>query len=282
MKGFNEDAAVPERGNEGPTADGKVALVTASTRGIGYECARRLASAGAVVYLAVRDTAKGREAAQHIADATGGRAEVVRFDADDRDTFAAMIDETVDREGRIDILVNNFGSTDVAADLDVVSTPPEVFFSIVERNLLSVYAASQAAVRSMMRTGGGSIVNISSVGGLIPDVSRTAYGAAKASINFLTQQIAVQYAAHGIRCNAVLPGFTETAAADNMSDGFRRAFLSCVPLGRVGTVGDIADAVVYLAAGGSSYVTGLLLPVAGGYGLASPMYPLYGALGGKS
>ncbi|MDE5637302.1 MAG: SDR family oxidoreductase [Alistipes sp.] len=261
--------------------NGKVALVTASTRGIGFECAQRLAEAGAAVYLAVRDTARGRDAAQRIAASSGGRVDVVRFDAGDRDTFAAMIDETVDREGRIDVLVNNYGSTDVSVDLDVASTPAESFLAIVERNLLSVYAASQAAVKSMMRTGGGSIVNISSVGGVIPDVSRTAYGLAKASINFLTQQIAVQYAAHGIRCNAVLPGFTETAAVDNMSEGFRRTFLSCVPLGRVGTAGDIADAVLYLAGDRSSYVTGQLLAVAGGYGLASPMYPFYESLGGR-
>lgn len=280
MKDINEVRTAPGREDGGRKAcGGKIALVTASTRGIGFECAQRLAAAGAVVYLAVRDAAKGREAAQRIAAATGGRVEVVRFDADDRGTFASMIDETVGREGRIDVLVNNFGSTDVTADLDVASTPAELFLAIVERNLLSVYVASQAAVKSMMRTGGGSIINISSVGGMIPDVSRTAYGLAKASINFLTQQIAVQYAAHGIRCNAVMPGFTDTAAVDNMSDVFRRTFLSCVPLGRAGTAGDIAEAVAYLAGDGSSYVTGLLLPVAGGYGLASPMYPLYGSMG---
>lgn len=259
--------------------NGKVALVTASTRGIGLECARRLADAGAVVYLAVRETEQGRALARQLAVSSGSRVEVVRFDADDRDTFSSMIAGAVGREGRIDVLVNNFGSTDVNVDLDVASTPAEQFLAIVERNLLSVYAASQAAVQSMMRTGGGSIVNISSVGGVIPDVSRTAYGIAKASINFLTRQIAVQYAAHGIRCNAVLPGFTGTAAVDNMSDAFRSTFLSCVPLGRAGTPGDIADAVLYLAGESSSYVTGLLLPVAGGYGEPSPMYPFYKSLG---
>jgi len=258
--------------------DGKVALVTASTRGIGLECAVKFAAAGATVYLAVRDTSAGAEIARRISSA-GGRAACVAFDADRRETFSSMIDECVGREGRIDILVNNFGSTDVKLDLDLTGGDTDAFFSIVERNLRSVYEPSKRAVASMMRTGGGSIVNISSVGGLLPDMSRTAYGVAKAAVGFLTRQIAVQYASYGIRCNAVLPGFTATeAAVRNMSPEFLEAFLSCVPAGRAGTPADIAEAVLFLAGDRSSYITGELLPVAGGYGVPSPMYALYGSM----
>ncbi len=141
-----------------------------------------------------------------------------------------MVDEVAAKEGRLDILVNNFGSTDVKTDLDVVNGPSEDFFSIVNTNLKSVYLPSKAAVPLMAKNGGGSIINIGSVGGLYPDLSRTAYGVSKAAIHFLTKDIAVQYARQGVRCNAVLPGFTATdAALNNMSQAFLDLFLKNVP-----------------------------------------------------
>ena len=189
--------------------ENKVALVSSSTRGIGLACAKALAAQGAAVYLGVRRL----EAGQQIADeliAAGGRAGVVFFDASREESFSGMVDEVAAKEGRLDILVNNFGSTDVKTDLDVVNGPSEDFFRIVNTNLKSVYLPSKAAVPLMAKNGGGSIINIGSVGGLYPDLSRTAYGVSKAAIHFLTKDIAVQYARQGVRCNAVLPGFTAT------------------------------------------------------------------------
>ena len=189
--------------------ENKVALVSSSTRGIGLACAKTLAAQGAAVYLGVRRL----EAGQQIADeliAAGGRAGVVFFDASREESFSGMVDEVAAKEGRLDILVNNFGSTDVKTDLDVVNGPSEDFFRIVNTNLKSVYLPSKAAVPLMAKNGGGSIINIGSVGGLYPDLSRTAYGVSKAAIHFLTKDIAVQYARQGVRCNAVLPGFTAT------------------------------------------------------------------------
>ena len=266
----------------GKRLENKIALVTSSTRGIGLACARRLAEEGAKVYLAVRRMDAGREIAGQIEKA-GGKAEAVYFDATVPETFTSMIDRTVEREGRLDILVNNFGHTDVQKDLDLVHGDTQAFFDIIDTNLRSVYLPCKTAVRSMTETGGGSIVNISSVGGTIPDLSRTAYGVAKAAINFLTRDIAVQYAADGVRCNAVLPGFTATdAAMDNMSPEFLEAFLKNVPLGRAGRPEDIAAAVAFLVSDEASYITGQILPVAGGFGLPTPLYGMYAAMNKRS
>ena len=255
----------------GKRFDDKIALVTSSTRGIGLACAERLVREGAKVYLAVRRVEAGKQIAR-LMEAEGGKAGV-----------ESMIDDTLEREGRLDILVNNFGHTDVAKDLDLLQGDTQAFFDIVNINLKSVYIPCKAAVRSMLETGGGSIVNISSVGGAIPDLSRTAYGVAKAAINFLTRDIAVQYAASGIRCNAVLPGMTATdAVADNMSSQFSDTFLKNVPLGRVGRPEDIAAAVAFLASEEASYITGQILPVAGGFGEPTPLYGMYSAAGRRS
>ena len=241
----------------------------------------RAGPADAAVYLGVRRL----EAGQQIADeliAAGGRAGVVFFDASREESFSGMVDEVAAKEGRLDILVNNFGSTDVKTDLDVVNGPSEDFFRIVNTNLKSVYLPSKAAVPLMAKNGGGSIINIGSVGGLYPDLSRTAYGVSKAAIHFLTKDIAVQYARQGVRCNAVLPGFTATdAALNNMSQAFLELFLKNVPLNRPGRPEDIADAVAFLASDRAAFITGEILPVAGGFGLPTPLYGSYMSAGAK-
>lgn len=225
--------------------ENKVALITSATRGIGLACAKKLAENGAKVYLAVRRLDAGKKIAEEIA-AAGGQADVVYFDAQKEETFTSMVDEVVAKEGRIDILVNNYGSTDVKVDFDLVNGDTDGFFRIVENNLKSVYIPSKRAVQSMIQNGGGSIVNISSVGGKYPDMSRMGYGVAKSAINYLTQNIAVQYARQGVRCNAVLPGFIATdAAMQNMSEDFLKMFLKNVPLNRPGQPEDIANAVLF-------------------------------------
>ena len=140
--------------------------------------------------------------------------------------------------------------------------------------------ASQAAAKYMGSQGGGSIVNISSVGGLVPDISQVAYGTSKAAINYLTKLIAVQEAKHHIRCNAVLPGMTATEAVEkHLSDDFRNLFMNHIPLGRMGLPEEIAEAVCYFASDAAAYTTGQILTVSGGFGLATPVY---GDLAGKT
>lgn len=258
----------------------KIAMVTSSTRGIGLACAKILAENGAKVYFAVRRLEAGRKLAQEVNEA-GGSADVCFFDADQPETFRSSVEEVVRKEGRIDVLVNNYGSTDVGKDMDLLHTRYEDFLHIVDGNLRSVYDTSQAAVESMVKTGGGSIVNIASVGGKYPDMYRLGYGVSKAGILFLTKNIATQYARAGVRANAILPGFVATdAALDNMSQEFLNTFLKTVPLNRAGKPEDIAQACLFLASDQSSFVTGEEISVAGGFGMPSPMYSHYGDMKG--
>ncbi len=246
----------------------KVILITASTRGIGLACVKACVKEGAKVYMAARNVERAREIAKTL---TGVKC--VYNDATKPETFPTMVEEVVKDAGKIDVLVNNFGTSNPGKDLDFANTDPTVFMDTVNLNLRSVFMASQAAAKHMAAQGGGSIVNISSVGGIVPDISQVAYGTSKAAINYLTRLIAVHEAKNNIRCNAVLPGMTATEAVEkNLTEEFRSLFLRHIPLGRIGLPEEIAAAVVYLASDESAYTTGQILTVSGGFGLATPVY----------
>ena len=246
----------------------KVILVTASTRGIGLAIVKKCAEEGARVYMAARDMERARGIA-HTLDGV----KCVYNDAAKPETFSSMVEDVVQDAGRIDVLVNNFGTSNPGKDLDFANTDLQVFLDTTNLNLRSVFIASQAAARYMTKQGGGSIINISSVGGLIPDISQVAYGTSKAAINYLTKLIAVQEAKNRIRCNAVLPGMTATEAVEkHLSDDFRNLFMGHIPLGRMGQPEEIAEAVCYFASDASAYTTGQILAVSGGFGLATPVY----------
>ena len=245
----------------------KIILVTASTRGIGLAIVKKCAYEGARVYMAARNM----EQAQEIANTLPG-VKCVYNDATKPETFTSMVEDVIRDAGRIDILVNNFGTSNPSKDLDFANTDTQVFLDTVTLNLRSVFMASQAAVKHMANYG-GSIINISSVGGLVPDISQVAYGTSKAAINYLTKLIAVQEAKHRIRCNAVLPGMIATEAVEkHLSDEFRNLFMRHIPLGRIGLPEEIAEAVCYFASDASAYTTGQILTVSGGFGLATPVY----------
>ena len=246
----------------------KVILVTASTRGIGLGIVKKCAAEGARVYMAARDMKRGQEIANTLVG-----VKCVYNDATKPETFSSMVDDVVSDAGRIDVLVNNFGTSNPGKDLDFSNTDPQIFLDTVSLNLRSVFMASQEAVKHMGKQGGGSIVNISSVGGLVPDISQIAYGTSKAAINYLTKLIAVQEAVHHIRCNAVLPGMTATEAVEaHLSAEFRNLFMRHIPLGRMGLPEEIAEAVCYFAGDASAYTTGQILTVSGGFGLGTPVY----------
>lgn len=252
--------------------ENQVALVTAATKGIGLACALKLAENGAIVYMGVRRI----EATQEICDqykSQGFKMFPLYFDAYKSETYKAIVEEIIAKEGRLDILVNNFGVGKPETDLDLVKGSEEAFLELFKLNVGTVYGISKAAVSHMMKQGKGSIINISSIGGAIPDVTRIGYGVSKAAVNNITQQIAMQYARANIRCNAVLPGLTATdAALNNMPQSFIDSFLSHVPLNRMGKPEDIANAVLFFASDDSSYITGNIMEVAGGYGLGTPQY----------
>lgn len=246
----------------------KIILVTASTRGIGLAIVKKCADEGARVYMAARDL----ERAQEIASTLDG-VRCVYNDATKPETFSSMVEDVAQEAGHIDVLVNNFGTSNPGKDLDFAHTDPQIFLDTVNLNLGSVFMASQAAVKHMTEHGGGSIINISSVGGLVPDISQVAYGTSKAAINYLTKLIAVHEARHHIRCNAVLPGMTATEAVEkHLSNDFRDLFLRHIPLERMGLPEEIAEAVCYFASDTSAYTTGQILTVSGGFGLATPVY----------
>lgn len=256
----------------------KVVLITASTRGIGLACVKACAKEGAAVYMAARNISQAKEIADAL-NKEGGRIKCVFNDATKPESFISMVDDVVKDAGKIDVLVNNFGTSNPGKDLDFSQTESSVFLETVNLNLRSVFIASQAAAKYMAEKQGGSIINISSVGGAVPDISQVAYGTSKAAINYLTKLIAVHEAKNRIRCNAILPGMTATEAVEkNLTEDFRNLFLRHIPLGRMGLPEEIAAAVVYMASEESAYITGQILMVSGGFGLATPVY---GDLSGK-
>ncbi len=250
----------------------KVALVTASTRGIGFEIVKAFAKEGAKVYMAARNMERAQEKVK-LLSSEGLSVRAVFNDAEDPKTFISAIEEVVSEEGKLNVLVNNFGTSDPRVDIDFMNTSADVFLKTVETNLRSVFISSQSAAKHMVKNGGGSIINISSIGGSVPDISQTAYGTSKAAINYLTKLIALQGAKYNIRANAVLPGMTATEAVrEKLTDEFKELFVRHIPLGRMGTPEEIAKAAVYFASDESAYTTGQILSVSGGFGLGTPVY----------
>lgn len=250
----------------------KVVLITASTRGIGLACVKACAKEGATVYMAARNLDLAKEEADKLIS-QGYNVKYVYNDASKPESYKTMTEDVINDAGRIDVLINNFGTSNPGKDLDFSNTDINVFLDTVNINLKSVFMASQQAVKHMAEQGGGSIVNISSVGGLVPDISQVSYGTSKAAINYLTKLIAVHEAGNNIRCNAVLPGMTATDAVEkNLTGGFRELFLRHIPFKRMGKPEEIAAAAVYFASDESAYTTGQILTVSGGFGLATPLY----------
>lgn len=254
------------------TLKDKVALITASTRGIGLACAQRFAKEGAVVYMGARNMERAEARAKELND-QGYTVKTVYNDAFKKETFKSMVEEVASREGRIDILVNNFGTSNPKKDLDIKGTQYNEFINTIDMNLASVFMTSQSVIPHMAANGGGSIINISSIGGLRPDISQIAYGTSKAAIDYLTKLIAVQCARDNIRCNAVLPGMTATDAVnDNLTEEFREFFLKHTPIRRMGTPEEIAGTVLYFASDDAAYTTGQIVDVSGGFGMPTPVY----------
>ncbi len=257
----------------------KVVLITASTRGIGLACVKTCAKEGAAVYMAARNLELAKEEADKL-NSQGCTVKCVYNDASKPESYKTMAEYVAKDAGRIDVLINNFGTSNPGKDLDFSNTDIDVFTETVNINLRSVFAASKEVVNYMAKQGGGSIINISSVGGLVPDISQVSYGTSKAAINYLTKLIAVHEAKNNIRCNAVLPGMTATDAVEkNLTGNFRELFMKHIPFGRMGKPEEIAAAAVYFASDESAYTTGQILTVSGGFGLATP---LYGDLSGET
>lgn len=253
--------------------ENKVAIVTASTRGTGRAMVKAFADEGAITYMAVRKVEMGEDIAKEFRK-NGGTVKVVYFDAGDDASYETMVDEVLDAEGKIDILVNNFGGTDPRKDQNIMNCQYEDFRHGVELNLKSVFLTSQLVINKAMKNQqSGSIINISSIAGLVPDLTQCAYGTAKAGINHLTKMIAGQVGRCNIRCNAVCPGITATEAVEtHLPEEYKQLFVRHTPIGRMASPEEIAAAALYFASDESAYTTGQILAVNGGYGQVAPTY----------
>ena len=242
-------------------SDGKIAVVTGASRGIGRGIALALADAGATVICAARDLSKLETVVAEIV-AAGGKAHAHHVDVASRESIEALISSVVTAHGRIDVLVNNAGIT---RDNLLLRMKPAEWDDVIATNLTSVFISTQAVMKPMLKQRGGSIINIGSVVGLSGNAGQANYAAAKAGLIGFSKSVAREVASRGIRVNVVTPGFIDTDMTKAMPDAARQAVLASVPLGRTGTPLDIAGLVVYLASDASAYVTGQTISVDGGF-----------------
>jgi 2-deoxy-D-gluconate 3-dehydrogenase len=243
---------------------GRVAVVTGGNGGIGLGMAQGLAAAGAAVVLAARNAEKG-EAAVASLTASGAKSGFIAFDVADEGSCRAMIEETVERFGRLDILVNNAGTS--------IRKPPEAYtaaewHAVLDTNLTGALFCSQAAYPAMKQAGRGKIINIGSMYSIFGTSYGAAYAASKGALVQLTKSLAIAWAKDNIQVNAVLPGWIDT----ELTQGARRhvaelhdRVLARTPAGRWGVPEDLAGIAVFLAAPASDFVTGAAIPVDGGY-----------------
>ena len=240
---------------------GKVAVVTGASRGIGTGIAERLAAQGARVIVNYRTSAEGAEATVGRIRQAGGEAAAIQADVSQGDDAQRLIKESIATWGGLDILVNNAGTT---RDMVIMMLKEDDWDTVIRTNLTSTFYCSKAAVRHMMRKRYGRIVNITSVVGLAGQSGQTNYAASKAGIIGFTKSLAKEVGSRGITVNAVAPGFVPTALTDVLSDEQRAQAIDMTPLGRLGTVEDVANAVVFLASDEACFITGQVLSVDGG------------------
>jgi 3-oxoacyl-[acyl-carrier protein] reductase len=239
----------------------KIAVVTGSSRGIGAAIARTLAGQGARVVVNHRQSPEAAAGVVKDIQNAGGEAIVIQADVSQGGEAQRLIKETIGTYGQIDILVNNAGIT---RDTLIMTMKDEDWDLVMRTNLSSTYYCCKAAIRPMMKKRAGRIVNLTSVVGLAGQAGQTNYAASKAGIIGFTKSLAKEVGSRNITVNAVAPGFIPTALTEILPDEMIQSVIKTTPLGRLGTVADVAHAVLFLASDEAAFITGEVLTVDGG------------------
>ncbi|MBZ5721503.1 MAG: 3-oxoacyl-[acyl-carrier-protein] reductase [Acidobacteriia bacterium] len=239
---------------------GRVVLVTGASQGIGRACALKLAETGAAVAVAARNQDKLSELVSQVTSA-GGKAAAFALDVAEEEQIKSTIKKVIEQFGKIDILVNNAGIT---RDQLVMRMKRADWDAVLNTNLTSAYLCTQQVMGSMLKQRWGRIINVTSIFGQTGQAGQANYAASKAGLIGLTMAIAREVASRNITCNAVAPGFIETAMTSGLGDDFKQNALKMIPLGRIGTPEDVANAVAFLASEEASYITGHVMNVNGG------------------
>jgi len=242
------------------TLSGRVAFVTGASQGIGRACALQLAKTGAAVALSARNHDNLNAVAEEIR-AAGGSATCFPLDVSEEEQIRSGMKAAVAHFGKIDILVNNAGITH---DQLLMRMKRADWDLVMNTNLTSAFLCTQQVIGSMLKQRWGRIINISSVFGQMGQAGQANYSSSKAGLIGLTMAVAREVASRNITCNAVAPGFIETAMTSSLTDEFKETALKVIPLGRVGTPSDVAHAVAFLASEEASYITGHVMNVNGG------------------
>ncbi len=240
---------------------GRVALVTGASRGIGRAVAAALAGSGATVWLAGRDEAALAAACRALDPEQDGRARALLFDVADPQAVKAAFTTIQKGSGRLDILVNNAG---LLREATIEMTAPGMIDELLAVNLRGLMLCSQYGVRLMARSGGGSIINMSSIMGRHGRAGQVAYSATKAGVIGATLSLAKETAARNVRVNAVAPGMIDTEMLSGVDPATREELIGAIGLGRIGTAEDVAPLCVFLASDGARYITGQVIGVDGG------------------
>ena len=244
--------------------EGRIALITGASQGIGRACAIELARAGATVALAARSEEKLEAVANEIR-ATGGTASAFKLDVASEDEIKSVVKAVVAQFGKLDILVNNAGIT---RDQLVMRMKRADWDAVITTNLTAAFLLSQQVISPMLKQRWGRIINITSIFGQIGQTGQANYAASKAGLIGLTKAMARELASRSITVNAVAPGYIETAMTEVLAPELKEQVLKMIPLGRAGSDLDIAHAVKFLASDEASYITGEVLNVNGGMFMA--------------